>query len=201
MPSSKKSLFASVFPTKPWHALPFSSMCASCPVHLILLYLITLITFCQAQIITLHIMQFSPLAYHFLPLRVNIFSQPYSQTFHILTLVSAPRFTSIQSNRQNYSYVYFSIYIFGQETGQKVLKWTVIYISQIYSALLFMQRSCPIGKKHDNTSSLTTSFHILCNLLRSDHTLFNLLFTNHPIIGCIITTNAFQCGIKYTESK
>jgi len=83
-------------------------------------------------------MQFSPVAYHFLPLRGkylftalfsniphsylserNRISHPYRATGKIIVLYSSI-FTSI-----------------GRDTGQEVLKWIVIYISQIYSALLY----------------------------------------------------------------
>jgi hypothetical protein len=54
------------FPTKPLQAFFYSSMCAICPAHFILFYVIILITL---QVMTFLIIQFSPTSYHFIPLR------------------------------------------------------------------------------------------------------------------------------------
>jgi len=54
----------------------------------------------------LHIMQFSPVAYHFLPFRGKyLFTSLSSKHSTFLPQCEQPHFTSIQSNRQNYSYV------------------------------------------------------------------------------------------------
>lgn len=142
-------------------------------------------------------MQFSPVAYHFHPLRgkylfttlfsnipqsylseSNHISQPHRATRKIIILYSSAFTFFWTRNRTR-----------GSEMDSNM------HLPNLLCTTLFMQLSYPTGKTHDNTSSMTTSFCILCNLLCSDHTLFNLLFTKRPIIGCI-TTNSFQSGIK-----
>jgi hypothetical protein len=83
-------------------------------------------------------MQFSPVAYHFHPLRGKyLFTTLFSNISH--SYLS-------QSNHISHPYratgkiivLYSSAFtFFGRERGQEVLKWIVIYISQIYSALLY----------------------------------------------------------------
>jgi hypothetical protein len=42
-----------------------------------------------------------------------------------------PSFTPTQNNRQNYSFVYFNLYDFREETGRHFLNWIVASISRI----------------------------------------------------------------------
>jgi hypothetical protein len=88
-----------------------SPMRTSCPTHLILIDCIVLILiWWKVQIMELLIMQFSPVSYHFIPLRLNIlFNTLLSNTPNLCSSVDVRNsYTPIQ-NRLNYSFIYFNL--------------------------------------------------------------------------------------------
>jgi hypothetical protein len=86
-------------------------MRATCPAHLILFGFIIL----RVHVMNIVIMQFSPASYYFIPLRPNYCPQypvlKYLQPM-FLSQYKRPSFTLIQNYRQNYSDVYFYVYVF-----------------------------------------------------------------------------------------
>ena len=82
------------------------------------------------QISKLVIMQHSPLPCYLVPLRSK-YSSPQHPIFKhhqpiFLPRCERPIFTPIQNNKQNYSSVYFYLYIFGQQTGQQKILYSMI---------------------------------------------------------------------------
>ena len=93
---------------------------ATCPAHLTLLDLITRIILNWGIQINELIVYFSPLPYYLVPLRPKYSPQqtiikPPEPTF--LPQCERPSFTPIQNNRQNYSFMCFNLYMFGEQAG------------------------------------------------------------------------------------
>jgi hypothetical protein len=77
----------------------------------------------------------------FRPSCIHIFSAPYSQTPSLCVppLISGTKFHAAQNYRQNYSFVYFELYVYRQQTRrEKVLNWMVASIMWIESAHKFL---------------------------------------------------------------
>ena len=105
-------LVPSGFPTKTLHMLLPSSICATCPAHLILLYFITRTilgevyrSLSSSLCSFLHSCYLVPLRTKYSP-QHPILKQP-QPTF--LPQCQRPSFTPIQNNRQNYSSVYLNL--------------------------------------------------------------------------------------------
>ena len=90
---------------------------ATCFAYFILLYLITLIIF--GQVMKLIIMQLSPASCHFLSVRLKCCSRTPSaslgSTLNITDQVSHSYKTTVN----------FDLFVFRQQTGSQIIKWTV----------------------------------------------------------------------------
>jgi hypothetical protein len=127
------------FPTKILYAPP---ICATSPANLILLDFITQIICGECRSYSSLLCSLLHFCYLIL-LRPKLSSSaPYAQTPQSICFLQfqRPSFTPIQNKRQNYSSVYFSLYIFWQQTGrQKILHRMIRYIPRVQPALNFFQ--------------------------------------------------------------
>ena len=124
------SLFPSVFSTKTLYAPLLFPIHATCPPHLILHYLITLLIYGK----DFWSLSSSLCNFRHNPVTSVLLTPKYSPQHPILkhpqpTVLperERPSFTSIHNNRQIYSSVYLNLYIFGQQTGKQKIPHRMI---------------------------------------------------------------------------
>ena len=153
-------LFPLEFPTKTLYTSLISPIHATCPIHLIILYLITRTIMGEYRSLSTAVCSFSSLPCYLFPLTPK-YSPQHCILKHLLPQCDRPSFTPIQNNRQNYSSICLNIYIFGATWKKKSISNVQTCMSSKY--LSYMHIYTYIKLKH-NISIQFNTIMLLCVL-------------------------------------